>query len=1793
MVKKEASKGREWEKGRRDVLNQTFNELHQALPSYVVGQTLSKKTILIQALACIRELQQTRKGDAADDQVFKSDHYKKWVQNILTKFNHLLSFLNTINIKVPEDCLSIDAPPPGIGPDILQLLSKHEKARLSIGISSQENKSHGAQNADEVKKSDLSNDLYSASSSSHCTGSSPKKKVYSSSQCGKASQSENLINESSESLIANPSVVQSRPLVVQSSSIQMPSQLLFTSNSSNSPLPLLVSVTGVKTVNPFILVQSNIMAPNPSAPQKLMRSGSSRPIQPCPTSKISRKPPKIPIPSLKQKLLLSGFSHPHSTQLKCLKKNLRRNSSKSSPEIKSEKAIRKNKVQKVKRPSNSTNATSMLVVSKSKKNSTCDMHVSNKTEQTVDGKPVGTVSDVNKENIVQCDPSSNANVDESTGSAFALKDTPLPAENGGSVAGDMRVHSVPVCIIESPSENQETSAISTGKEGNNILKKMTYESEDINCSKSKKCENKASQVKSSLEHGESHASKPTKSNYSISALCARQQLLQNTENTVLTEEPQETSNSKSSETQKAKLPSNPNIESNNVPMVTSARNLTDNCSIVKDKATELASNDVCNEWSDKSKLKPDRPSTSFNIFSSLPLHNSKNTFIPINDIESFKPVPESFDSTDNSFGLPLQSNDISNDLFASLQVPSGGQHPESISPTAAFLLAFPLVSTSKATELDDTVCENTDSQPGMKTLLQIGNLDCDTPVTKCVSVFSSIENSNVVYSSSNVFNQDSLTVSAIKNRNSTADVLNFPAREATQKSNNENMIPLKESPNFGQKCPESSLSIEESVPFSSKEHYQAGCSSNNKRICASRTESSTILTVSNINGQLNGTRVSTRNGTLLQESGPSKSPQKLIHPQENGGSITFLGCEKQSDWLEMPQAPLTIFPDYPPTSTSRSDCAVNYVLPPVLMSSSAGGEELLALSRSQGSSSIPSSILSWSTMSSGNIQSSTSTSKVVNFQEMFPVTKALNKTIELQHLVHNQNVSSSSSQTQLITTSATTLSHKLNSVLSNYSEVLSSSSKISNALTGKQITHTQNFAPPENITEARKPFLSVTATKDLICNSSEVPKMSSNFCGSTTHLQTRTEATQSSSTKMMYLSSENKLSKANNVYFEEKVASQNVKIGMSASLNSSSKDSSSLLTYNQNNVVVAVPEVKQIHSNYSHIPTLNVKGAAGQNNIVGNNYNHQNNTLPKQSPGSGSHYSTGISSVADPKKDVSTFTHNSGASVEVLKQTSSLHYNQENTSMLQFGSNSTNLPSSHQGSYNSKPNNQNGQEDKSQPGQQRQLCVRANNKESVTNLHRPPVNWMTAPDIRSHQHHSGPSFGNSSNMNSTQGLLYLPEHIKESENIGPVFDQTANFHCLDMAHSSQPLYKGNEHHLFGNDSIENFHDNSAWSPSKSGGSSMLGNMMIPSTLPTLVGDLALGDNSISRPFLPTFNNDSQGCPKKPARRMINAPRRSDKCIDEASVTTATIGGQECAGSFLSVSQLVDTSNVAKSRTTTIPKESHLSYTGPFSDHDTVSCQTSKQSTSKSVSSNYSTEALLSSTIPLQTSQTNNRKRRSHGTHYSNNYAGTSMPYQNTSSVSLQAQGPQNQYLSDLPRSNDYQGTFISSDTVPPFILGNPTSRSHRNHSYSLQNVTDRTSVEDNSNPLKSHHPGGMLDNSTGRPRTNNHNSTSNGTSTVAVSSSSNIMDFGYMNMTSTVLQDDINFTNHPPPPPSFLPHHSYSMPAAQDSLYSTPRLSMHPTHHPQNSNIQSPSATTLTNFHLSTIFPEINDKVIC
>ncbi|PNF16483.1 hypothetical protein B7P43_G07793 [Cryptotermes secundus] len=134
-------------------------------------------------------------------------------------------------------------------------------------------------------------------------------------------------------------------------------------------------------------------------------------------------------------------------------------------------------------------------------------------------------------------------------------------------------------------------------------------------------------------------------------------------------------------------------------------------------------------------LLPVQSSSMYPTFTSsaMATHCSENTFIPITsnsaDIDTGSKTTDSEANINNSLNISLQNSEFSSDLFASLQVPSSGQHSESISPTAAFLLAFPLVSSSKVTEMivDPQEEVGSDSMQGASTLLQIGNIEPDPP----------------------------------------------------------------------------------------------------------------------------------------------------------------------------------------------------------------------------------------------------------------------------------------------------------------------------------------------------------------------------------------------------------------------------------------------------------------------------------------------------------------------------------------------------------------------------------------------------------------------------------------------------------------------------------------------------------------------------------------------------------------------------------------------------------------------------------------------------------------------------------------------------------------------------------------------------------------------------------------------------------------------------------------------------------------------------------------------------------
>lgn len=107
------------------------------------------------------------------------------------------------------------------------------------------------------------------------------------------------------------------------------------------------------------------------------------------------------------------------------------------------------------------------------------------------------------------------------------------------------------------------------------------------------------------------------------------------------------------------------------------------------------------------------------------LPNSKADEIPENVL---KEIENNKNDKVGDSEINLPHSELSNDIFASLQVQSGGQNPESTSPTAAFLLAFPLVSTLTGVKVSEVIEEdNSDSQRGTPTLLQIGTMDSTKP----------------------------------------------------------------------------------------------------------------------------------------------------------------------------------------------------------------------------------------------------------------------------------------------------------------------------------------------------------------------------------------------------------------------------------------------------------------------------------------------------------------------------------------------------------------------------------------------------------------------------------------------------------------------------------------------------------------------------------------------------------------------------------------------------------------------------------------------------------------------------------------------------------------------------------------------------------------------------------------------------------------------------------------------------------------------------------------------------------
>lgn len=111
-------------------------------------------------------------------------------------------------------------------------------------------------------------------------------------------------------------------------------------------------------------------------------------------------------------------------------------------------------------------------------------------------------------------------------------------------------------------------------------------------------------------------------------------------------------------------------------------------------------------------------STNVNSLSILTEENQRKS------IETAKNIMSCFDD----IRLPIPNTDFSTDLFSSLQGPVGGHHADSMSPTEAFLLSFPLVSTSKNTNILNETEQSEMHSATPTTILQIGNLE--SPATE-------------------------------------------------------------------------------------------------------------------------------------------------------------------------------------------------------------------------------------------------------------------------------------------------------------------------------------------------------------------------------------------------------------------------------------------------------------------------------------------------------------------------------------------------------------------------------------------------------------------------------------------------------------------------------------------------------------------------------------------------------------------------------------------------------------------------------------------------------------------------------------------------------------------------------------------------------------------------------------------------------------------------------------------------------------------------------------------------------
>lgn len=141
---------------------------------------------------------------------------------------------------------------------------------------------------------------------------------------------------------------------------------------------------------------------------------------------------------------------------------------------------------------------------------------------------------------------------------------------------------------------------------------------------------------------------------------------------------------------------------------------------------ELKPNETVN-INDSDKITTDTPEclptteTTSNVVNSLSILTEESQR---KSMETAKNIMSCFDD----IRLPIPNTDFSTDLFSSLQGPVGGHHADSMSPTEAFLLSFPLVSTSKNTNILNETEQSEMNSATPTTILQIGNLE--SPATE-------------------------------------------------------------------------------------------------------------------------------------------------------------------------------------------------------------------------------------------------------------------------------------------------------------------------------------------------------------------------------------------------------------------------------------------------------------------------------------------------------------------------------------------------------------------------------------------------------------------------------------------------------------------------------------------------------------------------------------------------------------------------------------------------------------------------------------------------------------------------------------------------------------------------------------------------------------------------------------------------------------------------------------------------------------------------------------------------------